>query len=209
MGFDYWKMEPIISNSGNGVSLLTNGNIEQFIHKWGMKEINLYKKKFIKPTIKLDPNFLNKSTIDLFRSNEKIIIRGVAKRLTACIDQDGAGLLVAVHSAVPNDKENIYYLLGLINSNLLNWYHLHTYYSVRIPQGSLKYPIDCISTLPIPEPNFNKDSFKEITDIVKNIYKKSGDMKGLREQLDKLVYGLYDLSPEEIAIVEGVKQQKI
>jgi hypothetical protein len=36
---------------------------------------------------------------------------------------------------------------------LLNWYHLHTQYSVRIPQGSLKYPISFYKSIPIPLPD--------------------------------------------------------
>ncbi|MCX6325178.1 MAG: hypothetical protein NT144_00805, partial [Bacteroidia bacterium] len=37
-----------------------------------------------------------------------------------------------------------------INSKLANWYHLKTFYSIRIPQGSLKYPVDFLNTFPIP-----------------------------------------------------------
>jgi len=203
MGFEYWKMKPIIHELGAGVPLLTNGNIDQFSDKWGKKEINLYKGKFISPKIELNPEYLNKNTIQLFKETNKIVVRGVAKKLTACFDDRGVGLLVAVHAVRPLESKNIYYLLGLINSNLLNWFHLHTFYSVRIPQGSLKYPVDCISTLPIPDPKTNIDEFEEITNIVESIIQNNDQINKLISRINHIVYKLYGLTPEEITIVEN------
>lgn len=39
-------------------------------------------------------------------------------------------------------------MLAVINSKLINWYHLKTFYSVRIPQGSLKYPTSFFEAIP-------------------------------------------------------------
>ncbi len=203
MGFEYWKMEPIIKESGDGVPLLTNGNIEQYFDLWGKKKIDLYKKHFLNPKIELNQKYLNENTIKLFKQKNKIVVRGVAKRLTACLDLRESGVLVAVHTVLSNDNKLNYYLLGLINSNLLNWFHLHTYYSVRIPQGSLKYPVDCISTLPIPDPESNKDLFFKITDIVKEIYKSRSITDDVKNDIDQAVYELYGLTEEEKRIVEG------
>lgn len=203
MGFEYWKMKPIIHELGEGVPLLTNGNIDQFIDRWGEKEINLYKDKFLNPKIELNTKYINKNTIELFKDSNKIVVRGVAKKLTACLDNKGSGLLVAVHAIEPFDCREIYYLLGLINSNLLNWFHLHTFYSVRIPQGSLKYPVDCISTLPIPDPKTHKDEFVKITNIVKKCIENRGEAGSFVKKIDEIVYKLYGLSKDEIKIVEG------
>lgn len=202
MGFEYWKMAPIIKESGSGVRLLTNGNIDQFVDKWGEKEIALYKNKYLKPKIELSSKYLNNNTIKLFKS-KKIIIRGVAKRLTACIDNIGSGLLVAVHSFIPNNSKYTNYLLGLLNSNLLNWHHLHTFYSVRIPQGSLKYPIDCLTNLPIPDPSDHQEKFKQLSNLVDRILRSDVEKAELIRRLNTCVYELYELTDEEIKIVEG------
>ena len=103
-------------------------------------EIKLYKDTYTTPTINLNKTYLNNNTIDLFRYSPKIIVRGVSQEVSAIIDFDGAGLLVAVHTVIPKNPKNIYYLLGILNSKLINWFHLKTIYSIRIPQGSLKYP---------------------------------------------------------------------
>lgn len=150
MGFEYWKMKDVISEelSLNSVPLYTNGNLRRYEDKWESSTVDLYKLKYRKPTIELNGHYLNKNTIDLFKRHPKIIVRGVSKRVVGIIDNRGAGLLVAVHSIVPNDGQNIGYMLAIINSNLTNWYHLKTFYSVRIPQGSLKYPTSFFESIP-------------------------------------------------------------
>jgi hypothetical protein len=97
MGFDYWKMEPIVQDkqpNSDLIRLFTNGNFSRYTNKWGYKWVNLYKKKYLYPVIKLDPQFINQNTIKLFKTTPKIIVRGVSKRLAAILDDHGAGLLV-------------------------------------------------------------------------------------------------------------------
>jgi len=211
MGFEYWKMAEIVKDAepnNNYVKLYTNGNFRKYSSTWGEEYVDLYKNKYLKPTIKLDKNYLNQNTIDLFQKKQKIIVRGVSQRLAGIIDFDGSGLLVAVHSVVPT-QASWQYLLGLLNSNLLNWYHLQTQYSIRIPQGSLKYPISFYKQLPIPIQD--KSNANPISKIEKSVEKivtakranSAADTSALEAKIDRLVYGLYGLTEEEIAIVEG------
>jgi hypothetical protein len=93
-------------------------------------------------------------------------------------------------------------LLSIINSKFINWYHLKTFYAVRIPQGSLKYPVDFFNSLPIP---INLVKNKIIEDLVTNIilYKSEGkDTTALEQQIDNLVYKLYELTYEEVKIID-------
>ena len=48
------------------------------------------------------------------------------------------------------------YVIGLINSKLMNWYHVVKFYTVRIPEGSLKYPIPFINSIPIRKLKYSK-----------------------------------------------------
>jgi len=225
MGFEYWKMNDIISTncSKNSVKLLLNGNFDRYYNSWKAKEVRLYKKKIIKPCIKLDEKYLNSNTIDLFTKKPKIVVRGVAKRLSCIIDYEGSGLLVAVHSITPKTNVNINYLTGLLNSNLLNYFHLKVFYSIRIPEGSLKYPINFLQQLPIPKIDFNnKKEKQQHDDLVRlveqmleaqqkyHISKIETDKKFLKQkidaidkQIDTLVYKLYNLTDDEIKIIES------
>ncbi len=151
MGFEYNKMDEIISEnySENSVKLYINGNIKRYANFWETKKIRLFKKEYKKPYIELNNNLLNKNTIKLFQQKNKIIMRGVAREVSCIIDEEGCGVLVAVHIILPNKLSDIYILTAILNSKLINWYHLKTFYSIRIPQGSLKYPISFIKSIPI------------------------------------------------------------
>jgi hypothetical protein len=206
MGFEYWKMEPIINNGihKNAVRLYTNGNMGKYSDNWADSKIKLYKTIYEKPTIELNTEYLNSNTISLFKKQPKIIVRGVSKEIAGIIDYEGSGLLVAVHSIIPKSVD-IIYLLGVLNSKILNWFHLNTIYSIRIPQGSLKYPTSFFETLPIAKPDNNLSN--KIIQLVTHIIatKKSNpsaDIKELEKQIDQLVYQLYDLTVEEIEIIE-------
>lgn len=209
MGFEYWKMEPIIFSSKipdkDNVPIYTNGNILKYTDRWNNTEITLYKDKYTSPTISLDINYLNKNTIKLFKHSPKIIVRGVSRQVSGIIDDRGSGLLVAVHSVIPF-KINIKALLGVINSNLVNWYHLKTYYSQRIPQGSLKYPIEFFKSIPIP--NISDDDQLIIENLVDKVLviKKADPIAEtflLEAEIDRIIYRLYNLSKEEISIIEN------
>lgn len=205
MGFEYWKMEPIIQSGHrkNSVRLYTNGNFSKYSDCWDESAIKLYKDEYTKPTIELNPEYLNSNTIALFKKKPKIIVRGVSKELAGIIDFNGSGLLVAVHSIIPKTMD-IKYLLGLINSKLLNWFHRNTIYSIRIPQGSLKYPTSFFESLPIAKQDkSNSNKIIQIVDEILEIKSKDhkADTSALECEIDKIVYKLYQLTNDEIKII--------
>jgi len=207
MGFEYWKMEPIIQNAGHlnnkKIPIYTNGNFKKYIDNWGSSIITLYKAKYQKPTITLDKNFLNNNTIDLFNTSPKILVRGVSNQVSGIIDNVGSGLLVAVHSVIPDQINDIIWLLGLINSKLINWFHLKTIYSIRIPQGSLKYPVSFFENLPIVEPKNKKLFNQNVSRIIsQNKTNPQTNTKQLEDKIDLMIYKLYNLSFNEVKIID-------
>ncbi len=222
MGFEYWKMKEIINSnsSADSTRLYTNGNFRRYTDLWDTQEISLFKDKYQKPTISLNPNYLNKNTIGLFTTKPKLILRGVSKEVSAILDDVGSGMLVAVHAFVPEINSDAWYLMAIINSKLINWLHLKTYYSVRIPQGSLKYPISFYSNIPIPISSTEQK--RELGNLSKTMFKFSKMLEGIEEgsnrwievsnqidkvntQIDYFVYKLYGLTNEEIEILANGK----
>lgn len=201
MGFEYWKMQDIINTGGlcsnDEIPIYTNGNLSRYLDKWNETEITLYKDKYYRPTIKLDTNYLNTNTISLFKSAPKIIVRGVARKVSGIITEQSSGLLVAVHAIIPR-KIDIYTLLAYINSKFINWYHLKTFYSQRIPQGSLKYPVEFFQHLPIP---YNYVKFeKELNSLAKLMSKSLN--KEIDNKIDYVIYKSYGLNYDEVLIVD-------
>lgn len=211
MGFEYWKMQDIIKSNGTvnskNLPIFTNGNLSRYCNSWASSEIKLYKDNYFKPTINLNSEYLNNNTIELFKKAPKIIVRGVSKEVAGIIDFEGAGMLVAVHSILPKKPSDIYYLLSIVNSNLINWFHLKTIYSIRIPQGSLKYPVSFFETIPIPEPDSKtRDALtklvKEIITLNKSPEKNKSKIATTELEINELIYKLYSVSAKDRVAIE-------
>jgi adenine-specific DNA-methyltransferase len=93
------------------------------------------------------------------------------------------------------------YLLAIINSKTLQFYWLKKYYDNKTTFPKIKK--DPIESLPIIKPN------DEMLSLISNLvaaaiaYKEQSiDTTELENQIDQLVYQLYDLTEEEIQIVE-------
>lgn len=137
----------------------------------------------------------------MFKKAPKIIVRGVAQKVSGFIDKKGSGLLVAVHTIIPR-KMSLNLLLGIINSKFINWYHLKTFYAIRIPQGSLKYPVEFFKSLPMPRSIINNSIIENLVDEITLLkYKKQNTIK-LEEEIDYIIYKLYELTYNEVKEID-------
>ena len=160
--------------------------------------------------LKYGDNLAAPRTFDIF-ANPKIIIREITGEhphsLIACYSNDV--VLFNMSNIAINQKENsnidLKYVLALINSKLISYYfQLNTAKAVRklfpkiILKDLRKFPIKVIS----------KDEQVQFVDLVDEIIETkkqspSADTTSLESQIDQLVYQLYDLTEEEIAIIEN------
>ena len=222
MGFEYWKMEPFIHDGKQGVNdirIATNSYLDRYTFLWG-KEINLYKKNFIEPYANIEKLPISEQTKQLFLTKDKIIVRGVAKRLTAMIDDEGIGFLVAVHQIQTDKKYDSKLILGILNSDFFNWIHKDRFYLGRIPEGSLKYPVKFLKRLPLPPEGNDIPKAKIIINVDKMLSLKKqiiklGDkktderikleeeLKRIDKEINGLVYGIYGINEKERAIIEN------
>ncbi|MCL5027497.1 MAG: Eco57I restriction-modification methylase domain-containing protein, partial [Bacteroidetes bacterium] len=134
----------------------------------------------------------------------KILIQYIRKismpiRLVCALDNEGEYYPLNNFSFIISDKGNsLAFLLGILNSKLMNWYFANTYIDYNIKP---KY----IEQLPF---NMNKVIQKPIEKMINKIIGlkmniPDSDTNKLESEIDKLVYQLYGLTEEEIKIVEG------
>ena len=70
--------------------------------------------------------------------------------------------------------------------------------------GKIRYKKAFVEKIPIPQLNEKQQKpFISIVDKILALKKQGKDTTELEAQIDKMVYELYDLTPEEIKIVEG------
>jgi len=95
------------------------------------------------------------------------------------------------------------FLLGILNSKLATWYSRKAGI-IRFEKGQQpQITINKLKEFPIAQTDESKKG--EVVALVNQIlsYKLNTDTSHLESQIDQLVYQLYNLTPEEIKIVEG------
>jgi len=93
---------------------------------------------------------------------------------------------------------NLLYYIGLINSKTFNYYFDYFSFTNHITAAELKS---------IPIPNATLEQQEQIAGLVQSIQdtkqnNTKADISALEHQIDKLVYELYGLNKEEIAVIE-------
>ena len=96
------------------------------------------------------------------------------------------------------------YVLAVLNSPVSDYYIRKL--GVTRNGGYFEYKPMFIEQLPIPKiPESEQQPFIKLVDEILADKKAGNDTSALEREIDVLVYGLYGLSDEEIAIVEGGK----
>ena len=141
----------------------------------------------------------------------KILIRKIASNIHATYDNKKLYTTQGVYLLLPKPNTNLYYILAIINSNLIHWY-----YELYFNMGSnltTNVTIENLKNIPIRLANDKIiNSFKSIVEKILTITesddyinnkKMQKKVKEYENEIDRMVYKLYGLTDEEIKIVEG------
>jgi len=110
---------------------------------------------------------------------------------------------------IVNIQDSPLFLLGLLNSRLMTFWFVHKF--GKLQRGVFpQFKVNELAQFPIA--TANAEQKQAISQRVEQILAdKKSDLKAntavLDKEIDQLVYALYDLTPEEIAIVEGKAAQ--
>lgn len=151
----------------------------------------------------------------IFEAEEKIIVRQTGDKIVATIIEKNVIARDNLHIIISNDIEHKF-ILGLLNSTLTDFY----YQQINPERGEVLAQVKKghVEQLPIPE----NVSDKQQTEIIKyvdqllqlNKEKQETKLESKIEQfqnridyyedkINQIVYQLYELSEEEIKIIEG------
>lgn len=169
-------------------------------------------------------HFINSAQIrkktELYQAPKLVIVK-TGDKLACALDEEGIITLQSVYNLRAKDKSvDLNFLLGILNSKLLTHYVRKRYTGYKklfpqITQGQiLSLPI---AKLTQPKKKKFADklrvSVRRTTNLNMHLLKyKSGTRKQkdlaletdqLKREINQVVYKLYDLTPEEIEIVEG------
>ena len=135
---------------------------------------------------------------------KRILIREITNpRILAAYTEDEYYNTPSIINVVEFRGIDPYYLLGILNSRLLSFYHIET--SPKSKKGLFpKILVNDVRNLPIKQsdPQTQKAVAKLVTAVMAQKAKSCGDTFAQEAEIDRLVYSIYGLIPEEIKLVE-------
>ena len=144
---------------------------------------------------------------EIFTTPEKIVVQEIRnislrRRIVATLDRTQHYCLQSTNviNLRGNAEQNLRYLLGILNSALVNFY-----FRMSFP-GNNHIPANCLAKIPVP--SCSSQEATKIEALVSRILdsKQSdpdGDTSKWEREIDERVFRLYGLTKDEIAIVEG------
>jgi len=139
--------------------------------------------------------------------NDRILVREITNpRIFAAFTDKEMYNDPAIINILKGNKLSIMVLLPILNSKLATFYHFNS--SPKATKGAFpKILVKDIKEFPIPSINIkNRPVMEKIEKLVEEILQNKANNKDtstLEKEVDALVYRLYELTEEEIAIIEG------
>lgn len=169
------------------VQILKGENIKKF------QLLNNYYYDFIPCNIKGGTNDIKKLT-----SKNKIVVRKTGKCLIAAIDTKGYIIEQSLYGIICVDKKfSPYYILGLLNSKLIQWYYLNFLVTnINSTPQIKKFSLD-----KIPVNNSNFLYRKKIEELVYKLVNQKKQNSVLEDKLNELIFDLYGINDDYIDII--------
>jgi len=179
-------------NSGNYKRVLNGKHIGQYY----IQDSGLF--------IDYGPWLWNPRKKEVFECPEKILIRQVGKFPICAYDNEQFYTLNTIYNIIIKDKSfDTKYVLAVLNSKLMQniWKEIYPEQKDVFPRLKKEQLVE------IPIPIVSLEQQKQITEIVNQILvekKKNpnADTSASEREIDRLVYKLYNLTDEEIGVIE-------
>ncbi len=191
-----FRSDVINTNSEKSVYFLESSDIYRYY-------VNDFGKKFLK---RID-DYFSQEKQEIFEQQDIIFMTRMTNQIRC----------VVVPLGVYGGKVNILYdfridrflILGVLNSKLMTYFYKKKFFPTHMQGGAFGFDTLSVETLPIPQiTKSNKPTADKIIVLVDKILQaKEKDPKantqGLEKEIDALVYQLYNLTDEEIKIIEN------
>lgn len=182
--------------------LLFGKDINRYELNYDNNWVNYQHEEMMRIELERNGGGLRLRTKDIFE-REKILTRQTADKIIATLDKDNYYYSNTLHgTAITNNSFDVKYILALLNSKVLNYY-----YKATTSEGGKVFAqikIEILRQLPIKNSKNQKTIVKIVNEILSaKAANPKADTSALEKQIDEMVYKLYDLTEEEIKIIEG------
>ncbi len=196
-----FRSDVINTNNKKSVYFLESSDIYRYY-------VNDFGKKFLK---RIDDYFSYEKR-QIFESQDIIFMTRMTNQIRCVIVPLGVygGKVNILHDF----RIDRFLILGILNSKLMTYFYKKKFFPTHMQGGAFGFDTLSVETLPIPQiTKSNQPTAHKITDCAKAILEaKEKDPKAntqkLEKEIDALVYQLYNLTDEEIKIIEEGQEIK-
>ena len=151
-----------------------------------------------------DYRYIDTEYADRFR-NEMIILPRTVLFLQATLKEKDVVLLDRIYYLTEKAVVSSKFVLGVINASITTYWFEYYYATTKVSGGYFDLNGTQIKSIPIPKAT--NEQQKQIAEVVDQILMEkknntNADTSDLEYQIDKLVYELYGLTEEDIAVIE-------
>jgi len=193
-------------NESEGFKLINTGTIDKFTNTWGITHLVDKKKKYLRPFLPKSETILGKNRFDLY-SRPKIIFAKIAITPEAFYDEKGEYASVntnCIHSFA--DEFFPEFILGWVNSKLFQYLFECFFDGLKMSGGYILYSSPNLLNTYI-KPATKKEQEQIVSEVRKVIEacskNETEQIKELEHTINQLFYQLYELTQEEINIIEN------
>jgi hypothetical protein len=186
----------------------TNDDSSHFIFPFLAKG-NVYNYSLVKDRVYNTDLSDKKNLIQFYQAEPKILIRRIINRqdrLSVTYCSEKIIFKKDINPFIPIDNQfDCLFLTGIIASRLISFIYLNSS-SIATKDDFRQTTLSELRNLPIPNIGIEKqDPISEIAKEILRIKYENSDVQTtiLENQIDQLVYQLYELTEEEIKIIEG------
>lgn len=159
----------------------------------------------------IDKNLFPKNKINNYFNIPKIVMARMTDKIRCAWDNNNFYCAkINVIASKQHNQEILKSILGILNSNLINYYYKEIYRALHKKGDALGFDIPSIEKLPFPDLKKSNtiyiivDKILAITqtdDYLQNQEKQEA-VKEYEKQIDVMVYKLYDLTYEEVKSID-------
>ncbi|GAA9426276.1 hypothetical protein TH0950_04400 [Helicobacter pylori] len=209
---DFCKIFCGLSKTGFRSDVINTNNKKVFIFLESSDIYRYYVNDFGKKFLKRIDDYFSQEKRQIFESQDIIFMTRMTNQIRC----------VVVPLGVYGGKVNIlhdfridrFLILGVLNSKLMTYFYKKKFFPTHMQGGAFGFDTLSVETLPIPQiTKSNQPTADKIIALVDKILAlKEKDPKantqGLEKEIDALVYQLYNLTAEEIKIIEEGQEIK-
>jgi tRNA1(Val) A37 N6-methylase TrmN6 len=158
------------------------------------KDVHRYSYKYSGSYVKFIPKELKSNANIDYYLRDKILMRRTGNSIIACADFNKFIALKNLYLIIPNDAKLLPLILLQLNSKLFDF--IHKSLTTGENKAFAQFPAHYVETLPCRIDN-------ALIEKSKILLQQRESNENAENQIDQLVYKLYDLTEEEIKIIEN------